>query len=148
MSGCRWASFLLETLLESLGHWLKTGLCLWSTEPPVVKLTSNAHFQKVPQYLFTPLCQDTLRVELHTFQGGQGLVPHAHDNIVFRPGGQLQNIRDRFGQNQRVVAGRRERIFHACENRFSIMEDRRGLAVPVSYTHLRAHETRHDLVCR
>src|SRR5450756_3046245 len=24
----------------------------------------------------------------------------------------------------------------------------RELAVPVSYTHLRAHETRHDLVCR
>src|SRR5450759_5524459 len=23
-----------------------------------------------------------------------------------------------------------------------------GLAIPVSYTHLRAHETRHDLVCR
>src|SRR5665648_1184506 len=26
--------------------------------------------------------------------------------------------------------------------------DRRGTWIPVSYTHLRAHETRHDLVCR
>ena len=23
-----------------------------------------------------------------------------------------------------------------------------GIGIPVSYTHLRAHETRHDLVCR
>src|SRR5450756_2342595 len=27
-------------------------------------------------------------------------------------------------------------------------EQRGGTATPVSYTHLRAHETRHDLVCR
>src|SRR5450759_4799384 len=30
----------------------------------------------------------------------------------------------------------------------NLVAGRRDLSIPVSYTHLRAHETRHDLVCR
>ena len=37
-------------------------------------------------------------------------------------------------------------IFHGMKSYF--MQDKYGQIAPVSYTHLRAHETRHDLVCR
>ena len=36
----------------------------------------------------------------------------------------------------------------ACEELCNVAKLKEGSIVAVSYTHLRAHETRHDLVCR
>src|SRR5450756_1148160 len=53
-----------------------------------------------------------------------------------------------------LVREKRNRLGHATPGRGSACVQRRegeGWAdggMPVSYTHLRAHETRHDLVCR
>src|SRR5450759_5109889 len=64
------------------------------------------------------------------------------------------------GPKSEVMAGD---IAHHCQRQLCSGEDgrwrtndaasqfqlaHRGIPIPVSYTHLRAHETRHDLVCR
>src|SRR5450756_30843 len=49
----------------------------------------------------------------------------------------------------RAIKSRREHGHHADPVRARLCRHGDGLVyVPVSYTHLRAHETRHDLVCR
>src|SRR5450756_1724650 len=61
------------------------------------------------------------------------------------PGSRVEHVKARpetAGQHSnRLSAGRREGELQAAESV-------RGRVPTVSYTHLRAHETRHDLVCR
>src|SRR5450756_1034562 len=48
----------------------------------------------------------------------------------------------------KVRTGRSRNDQVATDMRLFVMEQCENVSVPVSYTHLRAHETRHDLVCR
>src|SRR5450756_396894 len=49
--------------------------------------------------------------------------------------------------NASVVANNRV-VFNICGNRYRLIVSFAYRHKAVSYTHLRAHETRHDLVCR
>src|SRR5659263_266396 len=60
-------------------------------------------------------------------------------------------------QDEKICAVINTRNFHVGEGKFLVLGTMRGVVkktlfgsynTPVSYTHLRAHETRHDLVCR
>src|SRR5450759_2181405 len=53
----------------------------------------------------------------------------------------------RCGRNHDVSGQRSRSKPKFCDFRLDLIGGE-GTAIPVSYTHLRAHETRHDLVCR
>src|SRR5450759_4382325 len=67
----------------------------------------------------------------------------------------LQQHPDLRGTGQSEMGRRAEQLSaprgphpQSCRHRAGLRQTGKGRANPVSYTHLRAHETRHDLVCR
>src|SRR5580698_2157947 len=82
---------------------------------------SSLPHDEVAQEILARRRQERLGVKLHALDG-QRLVPHRHDLLLRRLGGDVQTIRDTgpFDQ-QRVVARRLERIGQAREEPLAVV---------------------------
>src|SRR5665648_504398 len=85
------------------------------------------------------ICQDLLRIDSSNFG----------DNV-----GTGERVAAEYAMASLADVGLEPELFESSPRRASVAvrlpgaDPGRPALVPVSYTHLRAHETRHDLVCR
>src|SRR5450756_1945625 len=81
---------------------------------------------------------------------GKGLdLVHGRGSVCLAGSRDVMDIVDDNGCRHDLVVLVVDRMVHNCQIQPEVSQGSpSGRPAPVSYTHLRAHETRHDLVCR